>query len=140
MPLIVLTLSFLCFIAYVNSQSCVEESLDCNKAVPTLFKLSDASCSCDDASHSGALKFADNEVHVCVGTEWKEVLLMKEASGPYGSEGNPGQSCDDIYEELVKDAMPKDGIYWLRISPGNGLNLLLRPAPTSPCRPNEPIQ
>ena len=120
MPLIVLSLSLLCFTVNANSQGCVEETLDCNKAVPTVFKLSDASCPCDDASHSGVLKFSDNEVHVCAGTEWNMVHLIKEVSGPYGSEGNPGQSCDDIYDELVKGSTPEDGIYWLRFPlPGN---------------------
>ena len=122
MPVIVLSLSLLCFTVNANSQSCVEETLDCNKAVPTVFKLSDASCPCDDASHSGVLKFSDNEVHVCAGTVWNMVHLIKEVSGPYGSEGNPGQSCDDIYDELVKGSAPEDGIYWLRFPlPGNGL-------------------
>ncbi|KAK2567701.1 hypothetical protein P5673_008558 [Acropora cervicornis] len=121
MPLIVLSLSLLCFTVNANSQGCVEETLDCNKAVPTVFKLSDASCPCDDASHSGVLKFSDNEVHVCAGTEWNMVHLIKEVSGPYGSEGNPGQSCDDIYDELVKGSTPEDGIYWLRFPlPANG--------------------
>ena len=120
MPLIVLSLSLLCFTVNANSQGCVEETLDCNKAVPTVFKLSDASCPCDDASHSGVLKFSDNEVHVCAGTEWNMVHLIKEVSGPYGSEGNPGQFCDDIYDELVKGSTPEDGIYWLRFPlPGN---------------------
>ncbi|XP_044163106.1 uncharacterized protein LOC122947672 isoform X3 [Acropora millepora] len=121
MPVIVLSLSLLCFTVNANSQSCVEETLDCNKAVPTVFKLSDASCPCDDASHSGVLKFSDNEVHVCAGTVWNMVHLIKEVSGPYGSEGNPGQSCDDIYDELVKGSAPEDGIYWLRFPlPANG--------------------
>lgn len=63
MPLIVLSLSLLCFTVYVHSQGCVgQEDIDCNKAVPTVFKLSDSSCPCNDASHSGALKFADNQI------------------------------------------------------------------------------
>ena len=135
MPFTVLTLSLLCLTVDVNSHGCVEEALDCNKVVPTVFKLSDASCPCNDASHSGALKFADNELFVCDGTKWKFVQLTKVHGdvGPYGSEFNPGESCDDIYDELVKDSTPEDGIYWLRLSSlGNGLNLLFRPGASSP--------
>ena len=142
MTLIVLTVSLLCLTVKINSQGCVEENLDCNKVVPTVFKLSDASCPCNDASHSGALKFADNELLVCEGMEWKTVKLVKYVGGvgPYGSESNPGQSCDDIYDELLKDSDPEDGIYWLYLSAhGNGLNLLFRQG-ASPCRSNEPIQ
>ncbi|XP_015763574.1 PREDICTED: uncharacterized protein LOC107342585 [Acropora digitifera] len=118
MPLIVLSLSFLCFTVYVNSQRCVEGDIDCNKAVPTVFKLSDASCPCDDASHDGALKFANDEVYVCSDKEWKIVPLQpsSEVSGPYGSAGNPGLSCDDIYDERIRDGRLEDGIYWMRIS------------------------
>ncbi|XP_044162966.1 uncharacterized protein LOC114962365 isoform X2 [Acropora millepora] len=117
MPLIVLSLSFLCFTVYVNSQGCVEGDIDCNKAVPTAFKLSDASCPCDDASHDGALKFANDEVYVCSDKEWKMVPLQASSlvSGPYGSEGNPGLSCDDIYDERIRDGSLEDGIYWLRL-------------------------
>lgn len=117
MPLIVLSLSFLFFTVYVNSQSCVEGDIDCNKAVPTVFKLSDASCPCDDASHDGALKFANNEVYVCSDKEWKMVPLQTTnvVSGPYGSEGNPGLSCDDIYDERIRDGSLEDGIYWMHI-------------------------
>ncbi|KAK2567653.1 hypothetical protein P5673_008506, partial [Acropora cervicornis] len=115
MPLIVLSLSLLCFTVYVNSQGCVGKDLDCNKAVPTVFKLSDASCPCNAASHAGALKFANNEVYVCSGKEWKILSLTGVVGGPYGSEGNPGLSCDDIYDKRVKDGRPEDGIYWMRL-------------------------
>ena len=135
MPLIVLSLSLLCFTVYVNSQGCVGKDLDCNKAVPTVFKLSDASCPCNAASHAGALKFANNEVYVCSGKEWKILSLTGVVGGPYGSEGNPGLSCDDIYDKRVKDGRPEDGIYWMRLPlVGNGLNLLFRPGASSPCR------
>ncbi|XP_074630180.1 uncharacterized protein LOC141890684 isoform X3 [Acropora palmata] len=117
MPLIVLSLSFLCFTVYVNSQGCAEGDIDCNKAVPTALKLSDASCPCDDASHDGALKFANKEVYVCSDKEWKMVPLQATSvvSGPYGSEGNPGVSCDNIYDERIRDGSLEDGIYWMRI-------------------------
>ena len=51
-----------------------------------------------------------------------------EVSGPYGSEGNPGLSCDNIYDERIKDGSLEDGIYWMRIASilGNGLNLLFQ--------------
>ncbi|XP_029197150.2 uncharacterized protein LOC114962353 isoform X3 [Acropora millepora] len=116
MLLIVLSLSLLCFTVYVNSQGCVGEDLDCNKAVPTVFKLSDASCPCNAASHAGALKFANNEVYVCSGKEWKIISLTGVVGGPYGSEGNPGLSCDDIYDKRIRDGRLEDGIYWMRIS------------------------
>ena len=135
MPLIVLSLSLLCFTVYVHSQGCVEGDLDCNKAVPTVFKLSDASCPCNDASHSGALQFADNQIYVCNGKEWKMVHLKREVTGPYGSEGNPGLSCDDIYDERIRDGELEDGIYWLHLNIiGNGLNLLFRPGASFLCR------
>ena len=135
MPLIVLSLSLLCFTVYVNSQNCVEGDIDCNKAVPTVFKLSDASCPCNDASHSGALKFADNQIYVCSGKEWKMIPLIRVTSGPYGSEGNPGLSCDDIYDKRKRDGRLEDGIYWLHLNMiGNSLNLLFGPGASSPCR------
>ena len=136
MPLIVLSLSLLCFTVYVHSQSCVgQEDIDCNKAVPTVFKLSDSSCPCNDASHSGALKFADNQIYVCNGKEWKMVSLTREVSGPYGSEDNPGLSCDDIYDERIRDEQLEDGIYWLHLNMiGKGLNLLFRPGASFLCR------
>ena len=136
MPLIVLSLSLLCFTVYVHSQGCIGlEDIDCNKAVPTVFKLSDSSCPCNDASHSGALKFADNQTHVCNGKEWKMVRLTREVSGPYGSEDNPGLSCDDIYDERIRDGQLEDGIYWLHLNMiGKGLNLLFRPGASFLCR------
>ncbi|KAK2567629.1 hypothetical protein P5673_008481, partial [Acropora cervicornis] len=101
---------------YVHSQGCVVGDIDCNKAVPTVFKLSDSSCPCNDASHSGALKFADDQIYVCNGKKWKMVHLTREVSGPYGSEDNPGLSCDDIYDERIRDGQLEDGIYWLHLN------------------------
>jgi len=81
-----------------------------------VFKLSDSSCPCNDASHSGALKFADDQIYVCNGKKWKMVHLTREVSGPYGSEDNPGLSCDDIYDERIRDGQLEDGIYWLHLN------------------------
>ena len=115
MSVIVLTLSLLFLTENVKSQGCVEEALDCNKNVPTVFKVSDASCPCNDVSHSGALKFSGDELYICSGTEWKIVQLSKETGGTYGTKTNPGASCKDILAKAPNEEKPKNGIYWIRI-------------------------
>ncbi|XP_068731450.1 uncharacterized protein [Montipora capricornis] len=115
MSVIVLTLSLLFLTENVKSQGCVEEALDCNKNVPTVFKVSDASCPCNDVSHSGALKFSGDELYFCSGTEWKIVQLSKETGGTYGKRTNPGASCKDILAKAPNEEKPKNGIYWIRI-------------------------
>ena len=67
----VFSLAFL--LANTRSQICVDETLDCNQPVPTIFKLGDASCPCDRAEHAGALKYENGKVFVCLGSEWKTV-------------------------------------------------------------------
>ena len=72
----------------VWGENCVEETLDCNNPVPSIYKLGDASCACNRAEHAGALKYDNGKVSVCLGSEWKTVQF--EENHAYGTENNPG--------------------------------------------------
>jgi len=88
----------------------VEETLNCEDPVPTIFKLGDASCQCNDAAHAGALKYANGKVYLCVGTEWKTFQLL----GEYGTDSaNPGISCKDILNKARKQL--SNGVFWIRL-------------------------
>ena len=52
-------------VAIVCGQYCVEETVDCSKDVPLILKLGNDSCACDRKEHTGALKNANNNLHVC---------------------------------------------------------------------------
>ena len=93
----------------VLGQDCVDVTLDCNQPVPTIFKLGNASCACNRPEHAGALKYDSGKVHVCLGNEWK-VIQFEES---YGSETNPGYSCEDILNKAGKQL--NDGVYWIRL-------------------------
>ena len=99
--------------ARMRAQICVEETLDCNQPVPTIFKLGDASCPCNKADHAGAIKYANGKLHLCLGTEWKEVQL--ENNSLYGTRNNPGYSCKDILDNAGPGLQPTDGVYWIRL-------------------------
>ncbi|KAL9952126.1 hypothetical protein ACROYT_G039335 [Oculina patagonica] len=101
-------LSVVFFVALVSGQNCVQETLNCNEPVPTIFKLGDQSCDCNNAAHAGALKYANGRVYLCVGNGWK--LLSFE---DYGAENNPGLSCKDILTKAGKQL--SDGVYWIRL-------------------------
>ena len=104
----ILTIAFL--VAGVRGQLCVEETLNCNDPVPTIFKLGDQSCQCNDAAHAGALKYANGKVYLCVGTEWKTFRL----EGEFGTEStNPGISCEQILNRAGKQL--SNGVFWIRI-------------------------
>ncbi|XP_068748630.1 uncharacterized protein [Montipora capricornis] len=96
--------------AKVRAQICVEETLDCNQPVPTIFKLGDASCHCNDAAHAGSIRYANGKVQVCLGTEWKTV----QYTSAYGTERNPGYSCKDILDNSAGQQL-NDGVYWIRL-------------------------
>ena len=100
-----LRLTFLA--ACVSGQNCVEETLDCNQAVSTRYKLGDASCSCNQPEQAGALKYAN----VCLGSEWKPFQL--QVSYVYGTENNPGYSCKDILDKAGQQL--SDGVFWIRL-------------------------
>jgi len=89
----------------------VDETLDCNQPVPTIYKLGDASCACDRAEHAGALKYANGKVYVCLGSEWKS--LQFQESYVYGTENNPGYSCKDILDKAGQQL--SDGVFWIHL-------------------------
>ena len=95
--------------APVISQICVEETLDCNQPVPTIYKLGDQSCDCNSAAHAGALKYANGNIYVCLGSKWKTVLLEDD----YGTESNPGYSCKDILSRAGHQL--NNGVFWIRL-------------------------
>ena len=107
--LYVLSLTLLA--ASVRGQNCVDETLDCNQPVPTIYKLGDASCACDRAEHAGALKYANGKVYVCLGSEWKS--LQFQESYVYGTENNPGYSCKDILDKAGQQL--SDGVFWIHL-------------------------
>lgn len=103
-------LSIVFLVARVRGQICVEETLNCEDPVPTIFKLGDVSCQCNDAAHAGALKYANGKVYLCVGTEWKTFQLL----GEYGTDSaNPGISCKDILNKAGKQL--SNGVFWIRL-------------------------
>ena len=56
-------LSIVFLVAVVRGKKRVEKTLNCDGPVPTIFKLGDASCKCNDAAHAGALKYANGKVY-----------------------------------------------------------------------------
>ena len=102
-------LSVAFFVARISCQDCVDETLDCNEPVPTIFKLGDASCACNSAAHAGALKYDNGNVYVCLGNTWKTVLL----EGDYGTEFNPGYSCEDILNKTGQQL--SNGVFWIHL-------------------------
>lgn len=109
----ILSIHFL--VAGVRGQLCVEETLNCDDPVPTIFKLGDASCQCNDASQAGALKYTNGRVFLCVGTEWKTFTL----EGDYGKQSsNPGTSCKDILDRAGAGQQLSNGVYWIAVGAG----------------------
>lgn len=103
-------LSIVFLVARVRGQVCVEETYNCDDEVPTIFKLGDAACPCNNAAHAGALKYVNGKVYLCVGTEWKTFLLEND----YGMKStNPGTSCKDILNRAGNQL--KNGVYWIRL-------------------------
>ena len=97
----------------VRGQDCANETLNCDDPVPTIFKLGDASCPCNNTAHAGALKYASGKVYLCVGTEWKSFGLEDEDD--YGTESaNPGTSCKDILNRAGKQL--SNGVFWIRLA------------------------
>ena len=107
--------SFAFLAAIVCGQACIEETLDCNDPVPTIYKLGDASCPCNSAAHAGALKFSNDKIYVCLGNEWKTVQFKEN----YGTENNPGSSCKDILDKAGQQL--NDGVFWIRLPGQQGL-------------------
>ena len=101
----------------VRGQVCVEETLNCDDPVPTIFKLGDISCPCNDAAHAGALKYANGKVYLCDGTEWKTFQFESygmASEDDYGTtSANPGTSCKDILNRAVKQL--SNGVFWIRL-------------------------
>ena len=116
-------------VARMRAQSCVQETLDCNQPVPTIFKLGDASCPCNKADHAGAIKYANGKVHVCLGTEWKAVQF--DESLPYGTRNNPAYSCKDILDNAGPGQQRTDGVYWIRLKGTWSCSALYRSRPLS---------
>ena len=105
-------LSVAVLVAGVSGQICVDETLDCNQPVPTIFKLGDQSCPCNSAAHAGALKYAYGKVYVCLGTTWKTIQFVEDLNA-YGTENNPGYSCKDILDNSEQQL--SNGVYWIRL-------------------------
>ena len=63
-----------------------------------------SNCNCQP-SRAGQLKFDNDKVFVCIGSEWK--ALQYETS--YGEKSNPGSSCEDINNA----GRNTNGIYWI---------------------------
>ncbi|XP_029202587.2 uncharacterized protein LOC114966768 [Acropora millepora] len=104
---------FAFLVARTHAQVYGEETLHCDKPVPTIFKLGDASCPCNKTDHAGAIKYANGKVHVCLGTEWK--TLPFESNSPYGTRNNPAYSCKDILDNAEPGQQHTDGVYWIRL-------------------------
>ena len=106
----ILCVAFL--VAQVRGQNCVEEALNCDDPVPTIFKLGDQSCACNSAGHAGALKFLNGKVQVCLGNEWKTFQFVEDIE--YGTEKNPGSSCKDIKDKAVGKQL-SNGVFWIKL-------------------------
>jgi len=103
-------LSVVFLVARVKGLICVNETLNCDDPVPTIFKLGDASCPCNDPAHAGALRYENGNVYLCVGTKWKPVGLEDN----YGLESaNPGTSCKDILNQAEQQL--SNGVFWIRL-------------------------
>ena len=118
---------FAFLVARTHALVCVEETLDCDQPVPTIFKLGDASCPCNKTDHAGAIKYANGKVHVCLGTEWKTVQF--ESSPPYGTRNNPAYSCKDILDNAELGQQHTDGVYWIRLRGTSSWSSLYRSPP-----------
>ena len=105
------TLGLAFLAASVCAQNCVEETLDCNGPVTSIYKLGDASCACNRAEHAGALKYDNVKVSVCLGSDWKTVQF--EENHAYGTEINPGYSCKDILDKAEQPL--SNGVFWIRL-------------------------
>ena len=102
-------LSVAILVARVSGQICVEETLNCNDPVPTIFKLGDQSCACNNAAHAGALKYSNGNVYICLGSKWKAVQLIDT----YGLQDDPGYSCKDVLDKSGQQL--SNGVYWIRL-------------------------
>lgn len=111
----ILCVAFL--VAQVRGQNCVEETLNCDDPVPTIFKLGDQSCACNSAGHAGALKFLNGKVQVCLGNEWKTFQFVEDIE--YGTEKNPGSSCKDIKDKAVGKQL-SNGVFWIKLQGVSG--------------------
>ncbi|KAK2567399.1 hypothetical protein P5673_008206, partial [Acropora cervicornis] len=104
---------FLAALAFVVSgQLCVPETLDCDEVLPTIYKMGDGSCACDSKAHDGALKYSNGKLFLCLNSEWK--ALRMTGVQEYGTEFNPGSSCEDILEKANGKDL-SDGVYWIGI-------------------------
>jgi len=104
----ILSIAFL--VVRVKGQVGIEETLNCDDPVPTIFKLGDASCPCNKAAHAGALKYENGKVYLCIGTGWKTFRL----ESTYGMESsNPGTSCKDILNKTGQQL--SNGVFWIRL-------------------------
>ena len=106
------------FAASVSGQPCLDESIeiDCDaNSVPSVFKLGDLSCPCNEASQAGALKLVNEKVYVCVGSEWK--LVQLQGNYVYGTApDNPGYSCKEILLVAGQERRNvSNGVYWIRL-------------------------
>ena len=106
----ILCLAF--FVTQTRSQNCVEETLDCDDPVPTIYKLGDQSCACNNAGQAGALKFFNGKVQVCLGDEWK--TFQFEEDSEYGTKTNPGSSCKDIKDKAAGKQL-SNGVFWMKL-------------------------
>ena len=102
-------LSLTLLAASVSGQNCVEKTLACNETAPTIYKLSAASCACNQYDQAGSLKYDNGKVYVCWGKEWKSIQLQ----GSYGTENNPGYSCKDILDKAGQQL--SDGVFWIHL-------------------------
>ena len=105
-------LSVALLVAHVRSQNCVDETLSCDDPVPTIYKLGDQSCACNSPTHAGALKYVNDKVQVCLGSEWKTIQF--EENYEYGTEKNPGSSCKDIKDKSSGKQL-NNGVFWIRL-------------------------
>ncbi|KAK2567648.1 hypothetical protein P5673_008501 [Acropora cervicornis] len=97
-----------------RGQICVDETLDCTDTVSSIFKIGKDSCDCDSDQHTGALKFVDGQLRVCLGNRWAKAQWKPKVDDAYGygTEFYPGKSCKDIKKNLT--GSPADGIYWIK--------------------------
>ena len=104
-------LSLTLLAASVSGQNCVEKTLACNETAPTIYKLSAASCACNQYDQAGSLKYDNGKVYVCWGKEWKSIQIQE--SYVYGTENNPGYSCKDMLDKAGQQL--SNGVFWIRL-------------------------
>jgi len=104
-------LSLTLLAASVSGQQCVERLFECNEPAPTIYKLGDGSCACNQPNQAGALKYDNGKVYVCLGSEWQ--LLQFQEVYVYGTENNPGYSCKDILDKSGQQL--SNGVFWIRL-------------------------